>query len=106
MEFCCLLTKSKHHFIENRFPADDEHHQKKSELEQYEQHPDELKKRVINAKKQLPSSIVPLFIHMFPDFDTYKKKSRISNVLQLRIHDLEITEKLEQIVEHLKFDNQ
>lgn len=97
------MAKSKQQFEHDRFPVDDEHvEQMKSELEQYEQHPDELKLRVINAKKQLPNGIVPLFVHVFPEFDTYKKRSRITNVLQLRIADLEITEKLEQLVDQLK----
>ena len=98
------MAKSKQQFDDhqNRFPADDEHvEQIKHELEQYEQHPDELKKRVMDAKKHLPNGIVPLFIHVFPEFDTYKKRSRLTNVLQLRIADLEITEKLEQLVDTL-----
>lgn len=98
------MAKSKQSFDEhrNRFPADDEHVEKiKHDFEQYEHHPDELKKRVIYAKKHLPNGIVPLFVHVFPEFDTYKKRSRVTNVLQLRIADSEITEKLEILVDRL-----
>ena len=63
---------------------------------------DDLKQRVINVKKRLPPQIVPLFVTVFPSFDTYKKRSRISNVLQLRIADEQITAKLETLAEKLE----
>ena len=63
---------------------------------------DDLKARVIAVKKELPAAVVPAFIHKFPEYDTYKKKSRVSNVLQLRIADADITEKLEQLAASLK----
>lgn len=63
---------------------------------------DDLKQRVINVKKRLPPQIVPLFVNVFPSFDTYKKRSRISNVLQLRIADEQITAKLEHLAEKLE----
>jgi hypothetical protein len=67
--------------------------------------PDELKQRVINAKKVLPHSIVSMFAAKFPEYGSYKKRSRVANVVQLRIADVEITEKIEQLVEYFKSEN-
>lgn len=66
---------------------------------------EDLKIRVLNAKKSLPSSgVTSLFFHYFKkDYkDTVKNKSRLNNVLQTRITDQAITEKLEELVELLK----
>jgi hypothetical protein len=68
---------------------------------------EDLKIRVLNAKKELPrSGITSLFFHYFKDTfnDSVKNKSKLNNVLQLRITDLIITEKLEELVELLKPD--
>lgn len=102
-------SKQQHMEHMERFPCSDEqmefiNHQNKNE-QMEKQHPDALKQRVINAKKELPHGIVPLFTHVFPEFDTYKKRSRVQNVIQLRIADQDITEKLEQLVERLKDEN-
>lgn len=99
-------SKDMHMEHNNRFPCSDEqieiiNHQNQIEMTE-KLHPDALKQRVINAKKELPHGIVPLFVHVFPDWDTYKKRSKITNVLQLRMADAEITEMLEQLVERLK----
>ncbi len=67
---------------------------------------DSLKVRVINAKALLPKSgITSLLIFQFPELDTVKKRSLMSNVLQLRTTDLNITEKLEALVKTLQNSN-
>ncbi|CAB4128493.1 hypothetical protein UFOVP105_44 [uncultured Caudovirales phage] len=63
---------------------------------------DGLKKRVIEAKKQLPTFFGNTFLHVFPEYQTYKGKSRFTNVVQLRVADEEITEKIEKLIEILK----
>lgn len=66
---------------------------------------DDLKIRVLQAKKELPKSgITSLFFHYFSETfsETVKNKSRLNNVLQTRLTDKDITEKLEQLVELLK----
>jgi hypothetical protein len=63
---------------------------------------DSLKIRIINAKALLPKSgITSLLIFQFPELDTVKKRSLMSNVLQLRATDKDITEKLEALVKTL-----
>lgn len=57
-----------------------------------------LKKRVLEAKEKLPTSgITSLLIFKHPELNTVKKRSLISNVLQLRQTDADITEKLEAL---------
>lgn len=56
---------------------------------------DALKSRIIAVKSKMPSGIVPLFVKVYPDFDTEILKLRIRNVLSLRCVDVEITAKLE-----------
>jgi hypothetical protein len=63
---------------------------------------DALKLRVIKAKENLPKQIIPVFVHVFKDYDNEESKTRLSNVLQLRVSDKFITEKLEQLIEILK----
>lgn len=58
--------------------------------------------RVERAKKALPNSVVPLFIKKFPEYDTYKKKSRVTNVVQGKVQDEAILLKLEELAEILK----
>lgn len=64
---------------------------------------EDLKIRVLNAKKELPKSgITSLFFHYFKDFkDTVKNRSKLNNVLQTRTTDENITEKLERLVQLL-----
>ena len=62
---------------------------------------DELKRRVIEVKKRLPKYVTGSFVIVFPEYNTYKGKSKLTNVLQLRVADLEITEKLEILAEKL-----
>ena len=65
---------------------------------------EDLKIRVLNAKKMLPrSGVTSLFFHYFKD--SVKNKSKLNNVLQIRITDQEITEKLEELVELLTSQN-
>jgi hypothetical protein len=63
-----------------------------------------LKIRVLNAKKELPRhGVTALFFHYFKDFkDTVKNKSKLNNVLQTRATDEDITLKLEELVLLLK----
>ncbi len=65
---------------------------------------DDLKIRVLQAKKDLPKSgVTSLFFHYFTNYkDTVKNRSRLNNVLQTRLTDEDITEKLEQLVDLLK----
>lgn len=61
----------------------------------------DLKIRVLEAKKKLPShGVTSLFFHYFKDeyTDSVKTKSKLSNVLQTRITDEDITIKLEELV--------
>ncbi len=64
---------------------------------------EDLKIRVLNAKKELPKSgVTSLFFHYFSDFaDTVKNRSKLNNVLQTRITDENITLKLEKLAELL-----
>jgi hypothetical protein len=65
---------------------------------------EDLKIRVLTAKKNLPNSgVSSLFFHYFKDEynATVKNKSRLNNVLQTRISDQDITVKLEELVELL-----
>ena len=62
---------------------------------------DDLKIRVLNAKKHLPKSgVTSLFFHYFGDeyIENFKNKARLNNVLQVRTTDENITEKLEKLV--------
>lgn len=60
----------------------------------------ELKFRVLAVKEKLPKSgVTSLLIYKFPELDTVKKRSLISNVLQLRQTDEDITAKLEALAE-------
>jgi|TARA_R110000796_G_scaffold74629_1_gene167801 hypothetical protein len=64
----------------------------------------DLKIRVLNAKKELPhSGVTSLFFHYFKEDykDTIKNKSRLNNVLQTRITDLDMTLRIEQLVKLL-----
>jgi len=66
---------------------------------------EDLKIRVLNAKKELPKSgVTSLFFHYFKNEfnESTKNKYRLNNVLQVRITDKNITQKLEQLVELLK----
>lgn len=63
---------------------------------------DELKKRVIEAKRQLPPFFGGTFLHVFPEYQNDKGRTKLTNVLQLRASDEQITEKLEKLVEILK----
>jgi hypothetical protein len=66
---------------------------------------DALKLRVIKAKEKLPKSIIPVFVHVFKEYDNEDSRTRLSNVLQLRVSDKFITEKLEQLINILKVEN-
>lgn len=63
---------------------------------------DDLKKRIIAVKSLLPNSgITSLMAFKYPELNTTKKRSLVSNVLQLRITDEDITVKLEKLAETL-----
>jgi hypothetical protein len=62
---------------------------------------EDLKIRVLEAKKDLPKSgVTSLFFHYFKNEypETVRNKSKLSNVLQTRTTDENITEKLEKLV--------
>jgi hypothetical protein len=62
---------------------------------------EDLKIRVLTAKKSLPSSgVTSLFFHYFKEeyLPSIKNKSRLNNVLQARVTDENITIRLEQLV--------
>jgi hypothetical protein len=60
---------------------------------------EDLKLRVLEAKKNLPKSgITSLFFHYFDYTDNIKNKSKLNNVLQIRATDEDITIKLEELV--------
>jgi len=61
-----------------------------------------LEERVKDCKANLPKQIVPLFVFMFPEHDTSSEGKKVTRVVQLRTFDLEIIEKLEKLVNHLK----
>lgn len=58
--------------------------------------------RLEAAKADLPNSVVPLFLKKYPQYDTYKKKSRVTNVVQGKVQDEQILIKLEELAEILK----
>lgn len=58
--------------------------------------------RLEAAKSGLPISVVPLFITKYPEFNTYKRKSRLTNVVQGKVQDVDILNKLEELAEILK----
>lgn len=61
---------------------------------------EDLKIRVLNAKKALPKSgITSFFLQLNPEFDNVKDRSLLNNVLQSRSTDERITERLERLVE-------
>lgn len=62
---------------------------------------DSIKKRVIEVKASLPKKgISPFYFHVFRDEveESDKNKSRLQNVLQLRIVDEVITCRLEKLL--------
>jgi hypothetical protein len=65
---------------------------------------DALKQRVITAKKKLPKQIIPVFIHVYPEFNTEQQKTKLTNVLHLKTADQTITEKLENLIKILQND--
>jgi hypothetical protein len=67
---------------------------------------DALKARVLEVKKRLPPGVISLFVSRFPEFNTYKKSSRVNNVLTLRIVDEEITDLLENLAVEYESRNQ
>ncbi len=58
--------------------------------------------RLEEAKKDLPNGVVPLFVKKYPEYDTYKKRSRVTNVVQGKIQDETILFKLEKLAEFFK----
>lgn len=68
---------------------------------------EDLKIRVLEAKKLLPGSgVTSLFFHYFKDEDNdAKARAKLNNILQARITDEATTVKLEKLVELLKNEN-
>jgi hypothetical protein len=67
---------------------------------------DALKERVKKAKEKLPTSgITSLLVFYHPELDTVKKKSLISNVIQMKQTDEDITSKLEDLVKTINNNN-
>lgn len=59
---------------------------------------EDLLKRVMAAKEQLPKSgITSFFLQLNPEYDTTSKRSRLANVLQFKITDEDITIKIEAL---------
>ena len=65
---------------------------------------EELKKRALAAKSELPPQITSLFFHYYKNVIERNKKniSRLNNVLQLRTVDRGLIEKLEELSELVK----
>lgn len=61
-----------------------------------------LKMRVLEAKKNLPKSgVTSLYFHYFKIKETDKAKTKLNNVLQLRSASKDITERLEKLAKLL-----
>lgn len=74
---------------------------KKSTRKEKESEPlrEDLKIRVMEARKKLPTSgVTSFFLKLYPEYDNVKKRSLLGNVLQGRSTDLDVTEKLEKMV--------
>lgn len=87
--------------IKERFPATDEQNEIRSRVIES----DLLKERVMKAKRQLPRHIRPLFGHVWPEYLDQKKSIRLRHVLELKVSDTEITQKLEELVKILSQTN-
>jgi len=67
---------------------------------------DALKRRILEVKPKLPNSgVTSLMVFYYPELDTVKKRSLMSNVLHLRQTDEDITEKLEALALKLNENN-
>lgn len=97
------MSSSKRSFdeVRERFPVSDE----QSEFRVRVIESDLLKERVLKAKRQLPKHIRPLFGHVWPEFQDQKKSLRLRHVLELKVADTEITEKLEELIKILRQTN-
>lgn len=56
-----------------------------------------LKERILAVRKRLPPGAVTLFVSRYPDFNGYKKSSRVRNVHSMLIVDEDITAKFEDL---------
>lgn len=76
---------------------------RKANVKEAEPRADDLKIRVLKAKQQLPSSgVTSLYFHYYKEHeDSAKNRAKLTNVLQTRITDVEITERLEDLVKLL-----
>tara|TARA_R110000744_G_scaffold121524_3_gene226232 strand:- start:1008 stop:1283 length:276 start_codon:yes stop_codon:yes gene_type:complete len=59
----------------------------------------DLRKRMILVKEKLPKGAVTKFISLYPEFNPYKKASRVRLVFNLSIVDEDITQKFEALVD-------
>lgn len=61
-----------------------------------------LRERMVIIKKRLPKGAVTKFISLYPEFNPYKKASRVRLVFNLTIVDEGITEKFERLADILE----
>ena len=58
-----------------------------------------LRERIVAVKKRLPKGAVTKFISLYPDFNPYKRASRVRLVFNLSVVDEGITEKFENLAD-------
>lgn len=58
-----------------------------------------LRERIVEVKKRLPKGAVTKFISLFPEFNPYKRASRVRLVFNLSIVDEDITKKFEELAD-------
>ena len=56
--------------------------------------------RLEEAKKELPTSIVPVFIKKFKEYDKFR--NRVTSVVQGRSQDEDVLKKLESLANYFK----
>lgn len=59
--------------------------------------PDDLKIKMIKIKKRLPVKWMQKLLIKFPELDSKESKNRIYNLVNLRITDQELMDKIESI---------
>lgn len=59
----------------------------------------DLRERMVAIKKRLPKGAVTKFISLYPEFNPYKKASRVRLVFNLTIVDEDITDKFEKLAD-------
>jgi len=59
----------------------------------------DLRKRMVTVKQRLPKGAVTTLISLHPEFNAYKKSSRVRLVFNLSIVDEDITQKFEALAD-------